>query len=566
MLTASDFANVEHLLLDKRAGYLSHKVPQPLIRIQDKENRHIARVMLPTTWECEEQLYDEGTATIVIEGKDNEWLRNVLVFDTRPAEDLHLTIDPDPDKPHDWLNRWSGKIETITDEDEKGKPPRVTIKAVHNIKHLSKILIAATPLLPPAVQPIKMYLDGGSTASVCARALYVNLMRIYEFNSFWPIPRNWADPMTWLRGLNPLNWPIQVFPINSLFDQSRWGTIAARWKDAKTVFTPTMRDAGVAAHAYMWFPGDPPPYSEVFGDELGRLLQPNQPTIIIRFRDDSGVTGPTGTAADGGINLFAATLDDMITEVLYPVDGDGDGETDPFFRKLLGVQPHRPPYVYRDVGYGGAQKVTRTIHKSQAISIVTGGKSPAWLNQAITFAIRYGLSQLAQVINYGLGAYEQYGAEGLDNLYQGQLDDTLLAFMNFIDPRRSLAVGPYGYNEHFETGQGSAFTISSVQTTRQGWWVTRPYVSFKFDIGDVRPYKLGSDLRLGSRVQAEHRGVLYVDQIMAVKRSGDRKTSGRPVISFGDDSREEDPVAQGFRSIGNLFNFAAMLAGSGEMF
>jgi hypothetical protein len=206
------------------------------------------------------------------------------------------------------------------------------------------------------------------------------------------------------------------------------------------------------------------------------------------------------------------------------------------------------------------------IHKSKAITILTGGKSPGWVNMAITWFIRYGLSQLAQVINYGLGAYEQYGAEGLDNLYQGQLDDTLLAFMPFVDPQRSAAVGPYARNEHFETGSGSAFTISAVQTARQGWWNTRPYTSFKFDVGDGNPYRLGEDFGLGSRVSAERRNIVYTDQIMAIKRAGDRTNSGRPVISFGDDSREEDPVAQGFAAIANVANFLSLLSGSGDMF
>jgi hypothetical protein len=53
---------------------------------------------------------------------------------------------------------------------------------------------------------------------------------------------------------------------------------------------------------------------------------------------------------------------------------------------------------------------------------------------------------------------------------------------------------------------------------------------------------------------------------MAIKRKGDRESSNRPLISFGDDSREEDPVAQGFAAISNVANFAAMIAGSGDMF
>jgi hypothetical protein len=102
-------------------------------------------------------------------------------------------------------------------------------------------------------------------------------------------------------------------------------------------------------------------------------------------------------------------------------------------------------------------------------------------------------------------------------------------------------------------------------TARQGWWATRPYTSMKFDIDDTL-YRIGQDIWLGSRVSAERKGVVYTDQIMAIKRRGDRDSSGRPMISFGDDSREEDPVAQGFAAIANVAQFAAMIVGSGDMF
>jgi len=139
-----------------------------------------------------------------------------------------------------------------------------------------------------------------------------------------------------------------------------------------------MKDAGVICHAYTWLPGDPPPYSSVFGEALGEILKPTRACVILSFEDQSGVSGPTGTALDGLVNLFAATADDLITETLFPIDGDGDGETDPFIRKILGVAPKRPPFVYRDTGYGGVNSRTMVIHKSQATDILTGGRSPQW--------------------------------------------------------------------------------------------------------------------------------------------------------------------------------------------
>jgi hypothetical protein len=378
VLTATEFANIEAHLLDRRHGYLNRRVPQPLIRLWDKKMRMLARITIPESWDCEEIAHDDGVAHIELVGKDNDWLREIVCFKTRPAEDLHITIDPDPDKPHDWKNRWSGKVDTIEDDDVRGQPVKTTLTCISNRKHLEHIYLAATPLLPEAVQPIKMFLWAGNCVTACSTAVAINLARIYTLNAFSPIPRNIFDPATWLENLSPLNWPVQVMPVNPIFDQSRFVTFGSRWKDAKTILTPVMKDAGVICHAYQWLPGDPAPYT-VFGPELAEILKPTRACVILSFEDQSGVGGPTGTAIDGLLNLFAATADDLITESLFNLDQDGDGQTDPFIRKILGVAPKRPPFVYRDVGYGGAESRKMVIHKAKALRIITGGKSPQWV-------------------------------------------------------------------------------------------------------------------------------------------------------------------------------------------
>lgn len=122
MLTATEFREVEQQLLDRRHAYQSRRIPKPLIRLWDKEHELIARVELPESWDCEEIAHDNGRAVIEIVGKDNDWLREIVCFQTRPAEDLHITIDSDPARPHDWRNRWAGKVETIVDEEAPNKP------------------------------------------------------------------------------------------------------------------------------------------------------------------------------------------------------------------------------------------------------------------------------------------------------------------------------------------------------------------------------------------------------------------------------------------------------------
>ncbi len=559
-------------LLERRWAYMNRRVKKPLVRLWDKEFRFIARMENLDKWDWEELATDDGEAHVTFSGKTNDWIRDIVTYQIGDDEDIHLTIDPDPDKPHDWRTRWGGKVLTIVDDDTPGEPSVTTLNCISNRRHLRGIYLAANPISPMEIQLPRMFLWGGPTVTTCAMSTWINCLRLFTFNGLSAgslVPRNIFAPETLLQNLSPLNWPVQVMPVRPLLDQSRWCTVGSRWKDAHTVLSPVMRDGGVICRAYTWLPGDPAPYT-MFGPELAEILKPTRACIILSFEDKSGVTGPTGTLLDGAINLFAATLDDLITETLIPIDVDRDGDVDPFFRKLLMVAPKPPPFVYRDVGYGNVRKSTRVIHKQQATDILTGGRSPQWLNMAITYAIRYGLSQLAQVIQYYggtyIGAYQQVGTEGLDNLYQGQLDDVFLAFQRFVNPIRSAKAGSYAFREYFHQGHGTAYVINAIQDLASGDYAMKAYRSMKFDVGDGQPYVLGEDFWLGDRVSAEVRSVVYTDQIMAVRAEGDRTSSGRPTVSFGDDSREEDPIARGFRTIGNVANFASMIAGSGELF
>lgn len=560
-------AELQMHLLERRWAYMNRRTKQPLIRLWDKDMQFVARLENLDRWDWEELATDDGEAHVTFSGQANDWLREIVTYQIGDDEDVHITIDPDPDKPHDWRSRWGGKVLTIDDEDNPGETSHTTLNCISNRRHLKGIYLAANPIFPMEVQLPRMFLWGGPTVTTCATSVWINLFRLHSLNGWFPLPRNLFDPTSLLENLSPLNWPVQVMPVNPILDQSRWCTIGSRWKDAHTVLSPAMKDAGVICRAYTWLPGDPPPYTEVFGDVLGAILCPPRACVILSFEDKSGVTGPTGTLADGAINLFAATLDDLITETLIPLDADRDGDTDPFFRKLLIVAPAPPPFVYRDVGYGNVRKSRRVIHKQQGTDIVVGGRSPAWLNAAITWAIRYGLSQLGQTITTGIGpTYATPGAEGLDNLYQGYLDDVFLAFQRFVNPIRSAKAGPYAFREYFHQGHGTAYVINAIQDLASGDYAMKAYRSMKFDVGDGQPFVLGEDFRLGDRVSAEIRGVVYTDQIMAVRAEGDRSSSGRPTVSFGDDTREEDPIARGFRTIGNVASFAGMLAGSGSLF
>jgi hypothetical protein len=379
-------SDVRMYLLEQRFGYMNRRTKKPLIRLWDKEYNFICRLENLEKWDWEELALDDGTAHVTIGGPSNDWIRDIVTRQIGIEEDIHLTVDPDPDKPTDYLNRWGGKVLTITDTEEAGKPSELELACISNRRHLKGIYLAACPIEPPEVQDPKMWLFGGPTVSTCAYSVMLNLVRLYALEGFsiLQVLSDIFNPQTLLQNLDPLSWPVQVMPVNTLIDQSRWCTIGSRWKDAHTVLAPVMKDAGVICRAYTWLPGDPAPYT-MFGPELAELLKPTRACIILSFEDLSGVTGPTGTMLDGALNLFAVTLDDFITATIVPADVEADQtyidlqDQYTLFQGLLDVAPKPPPLVFRDVGWGNIKKRVFTIHKSQAIAIITGGKSPGWV-------------------------------------------------------------------------------------------------------------------------------------------------------------------------------------------
>lgn len=155
---------------------------------------------------------------------------------------------------------------------------------------------------------------------------------------------------------------------------------------------------------------------------------------------------------------------------------------------------------------------------------------------------------------------------GLEEIYQGQFDDMLLAFIQITDPVRAFRAGPYGYLEHFETGNGTAWTISSALTLREGHHKTRPYQAFKVAIRNGGQHQLYYDFDLGTRCHFEIDNILHTDQITAIRLHYDRDTPKTFDLSIGDDRELENPVAAATRSLGNLWNAVSMLFGSGSLF
>lgn len=599
---------------ESRARTLQNAFRQrPLLRMQDKNLEHIAQIGGERSVRFEEIATDTGEAGIVLRGGSDlaDFVRNQV----RLEEDLHLSIDINPTR-LSYLTRWGGKITTINSKRDSSGVHTVELIASAQRQHLKHVLVGSTPFMPPEVQPLSMWMLPANCRTACASTLFINLLRQYE--PHMSILTNIMNPFGWLnpfgvgavQNINPLYWPIQVQFVNPLTDQSRTTVLTGQWNDFHSATADIMRDAGVTARAYTVFKEDvdhaqpelagllpdvPLRSIPIVGPLIGMvdaflertglgdipdgatvadLVRPVRNHVLVAFEDHSGYAGPTGTAADGAINLFASTLDDLITTTVFPVvDGHVDGvvdpevEVDPIFKRLFGVAPPVPWAVYRDGQHSGIIESNYTQHKGPVKTIMTGGRSPKLVNDLQTFFIKYGLSQLQTSIVVGWGASTGTApiGSGLEELYQGQLDNKLLAWQRYTDPIVALYTGDMAYLESFERGN-AAYTISAILTLRQGRHKTRAFRSFKTSIMQSQPYTIYHDIMLDDRVGFEQDGIIYVDRAHAIKYEYDRSKPITFVVSVGDDSKNEDPFTQGIHALQGLGSVLSAVIGGDMLF
>lgn len=567
-----------YLYLDAKRDVIDAEArTRPLIRLWDNQMRYMGTVASEVSVSAEELLHDTGLAEIDL--RDDDWIVDLMRRDVRKDEDLHITIDPYPHR-RSWRWRWGGKVTNVRVKRAENGLRTVTLECSHNREHWKHLLAGATPFCDPAVQPLKAWLMPGNTRTIVATTAFINLAR--HFLPLAALPANTLNPFAWvgqasnLGNLHPLNWPLQIQFVNPMTDQSRFSVIMSRWSDMHSISESLLRDAGCNVRAYTWLPEDEDsPHPELVALVGETLARPTRPCVVLAVEDNSGVTGPTGTGIDGALNLLGAVGDNFVTETLIPLDQDGDGVTDPLIRKMLMVAPKVPDITFRDTERSAIVSAEHSMFRAKAHKILTGGKSPGWVNQSQTFAIKYVLSELSYVIqsviapgflDVEFSGLQMPGTPGLEEIYQGQFDDMLLAFIQITDPVRAFRAGPYGYLEHFEQGNGTAWTISSALTLREGHHRTRPYQAFKVAIRNGGQHQLYYDFDLGTRCHFEIDNILHTDQITAIRLHYDRDTPKTYDLSIGDDRELENPIAAATRSLGNLWNAVSMLFGSGSLF
>ncbi|MCB1287427.1 MAG: hypothetical protein KDB47_06970 [Mycobacterium sp.] len=567
-ITDGNDAITKWRLLDARRQLIADANRQrPLLRLLDKRMNYLGTVCAERSGQWERLMDDSGVGTISLAWSD--WLADLCAHRVRVQEDLHLVIDPNPNM-RSWRTRIGFRVTAVRAVRHDDGTRTVELDLISLREHAKHIMLAATPFTAPEFQPLKSWVWFQNLRSGLAFTTFINLAR-----SYWPllsVPVSLMDPAHWVTtrvgNFSPLHWPVQVQFVNAVLDRSRMLPLAAKYQDLHTIAGPLMDDAGVALVDYIWLPEDTdsphPELAALVGEQAAR---PSRACIVLAFEDHSGVTGITGTAADGALDLVASTLDNLITETVMPLDRDGDGITDPFFRKLLGVAPEKPSLVWRDCEYSGLVSSQHTLQRATSQTVWTGGHSPTWLNQVIAFGARYGLAQLDQTITTGTGVdFQQPGTSGLNEVYQDQLADMLLAYQKFSRVETAVWLNDYALLEGFEQGNGYAYVISAALTLRQGLHKRGHKVSFTMNARDGEPWCYGYDYLVAHRGMFEIDNIYYTEQIRGVKWSYDDTTPIHLDLVIGRD-RDYDgfeaglkALADGWNAIGSLIGGAAIAA------
>ena len=604
-------AQAHKYLVGRRQTILDASRVRPLIRIADKNLEHMTELEGEIDCTVEELLDDTGKIRINLSYQN--WLADWMLNQTREIEDLHILVDPNPAKP-DWRTRWGGKVTEIHVKSDEEGIHTIELIALSHREHAKRLLVAANPIFPPEIQLPRMWVLPGPCRTAVTGTMFINLARL--FMPVWSTVTNVFNPAGWFNPLGidaalnflPTEWPIQVAFVNPFLDQSRWTTVGATWTSFHDTFKDVLTDSGCVLKAYTYLVTDedspngeladllkvfPALVKQFTGIDLkdtdktiDQLCAPRRNCVVLAVEQKDGRTGPTGTVIDGIISTVAVTLDDLITPVTVnldtgkvydpgrvlnglPIEEATGIERSYLFETLTGTAPEPPKVVWWDSQYTGAISTDLTFHKSSVKTTMTGGKSPTIVNEAQTFLIRYGLSQLSAVISWWAtgGVVQQIpGTPGLESLYQNQLDNTLLAWQRFTNPIRALHAGDLAWQEHFERGTGTAYVLASVLTLRLGDWKTRPYASFKASVLNGRPWIAQVDFQLGDRVGFEREGVIYVDTVTAIKRRWNRDNVLQVDVSIGDDRLKSDPFGAAFKSLAVLWNTVGQVAGQGTLF
>ena len=446
--------------------------------------------------------------------------------------------------------RWSGRVLTAEDKfapiGDSQRPVRVVIlTCVNDYAWLDKILCWPNFLLPIQIQfPAEALYIG--PAVTCVKTLVAE--QCFRLQSgLWELVDNlgsldldwtaWFGTLLESDGnlLDMLMTPIVVVPTNPIFDTSPWVSFSGRMDQCSTLIEQVCKDTGTNVTVQLWLPGDPQP--------AGLIVPLHLPTIVVDATDNLNVTGPTGTFLDGilqtAVDLENSLLGQVLAPFLNPTAAYAPQGVN--IAPAVGVNFVQPWVVLTDDPRGPLLEYSIKGRTPLAHTVVAGGKSPQWINDLLNIVVSWAIDAITIAI----------GITGIpDDLFDGTIDDVILAFWQSENGGRRRDLGPYAWPEYFCQTGSSAYTLDSWFAMQNAMWDTRGMYTYQWTFLNGFPYTLGVDIFVGQLASFASRGRLYTDYVDSVVYTDNRTTRvGKLEVTVGDGQFAESPIAKLYRKL-----------------
>jgi hypothetical protein len=448
--------------------------------------------------------------------------------------------------------RWSGRVFTAEDKFSKiGGSPRpvntIVVTCVNDYAWLDKILCWPNFLLPIQAQFPSEALYFGAAVTCVATLITEQAFRLQSginefFNNFASGDEDWrAWNGTLLESdgnfIDMLMTPMVVIPVDPLLDTSPWVSFSGRMDQCSTLIEQVCKDTGTNVSVGLWLPGDAQP--------KGMLIPLTLPTILVYVTSNLGVTGPSGTFLDGILLDTVDLIDSTVGQSLQPFLNPNNQYAPQGINiaPVLGVNFEQPWVLVTDDKRSGLMEYSIKGRTPLAYTVVGGGKSPQWLDDLLNIAASWAIDAITTII----------GISGIpDDLFNGIIDDVILAFQEIENGTRRLELGPYGWPEFFVQTGASAYTMDEWYALQGAMWDTRGLYTYQWTFLNGFPYTLGVDLFVGQLASFACRGKLYTDWVDSVVYTDDRTTRlGKLEVTVGDGQFVENPVAKLYRKLVN---------------
>lgn len=440
--------------------------------------------------------------------------------------------------------RWSGRVFTCEDK-FSDRVNTVVVTCISDYAWLEKILCWPNFLLPIEIQfPSEALYIG--PAVTCVKTLVAE--QCFRLQSgIWELLNNlgsgnldwtaWYGTLLESNGnlLEMLLTPIVVVPTNAIFDTSPWVSFSGRMDQVSTLIEQVCKDTGINVTMQLWLPGDPQP--------PGLLVPLTNPTIVMDAKSNLGVTGPTGTFLDGilqdVVDLGSSVLGQVLDPFLNPNSAYAPQGIN--IAPTIGVNFVQPWVVLTDDPRSGMLQYSVKGRTPLCHTIVAGGKSPQWINDLLNLVASFAIQTLSIII----------GISGIPtDLFNGVIDDVLLAFFMAENGKRRIALGPYAFPEVFCQTGSSAYTLDGWFAMQNAMWDSRGLYTYQWTFYNGYPYTLGVDIHVGQMASFANRGLLYTDYVDSVVFTDDRSSRvGKLEITVGDGQFVESPIAKLYRKL-----------------